>query len=100
MESKSKSSGSSRVLREKLAEEYVLVPDVLSSVPIVKYFDLLKQTYDQTNFNNSSDLMSRYIDLKKICTLAIDKLPSHNAFQSDANKKYFIKFYILFLFYK
>ena len=61
------------------------VPDVLHTVAIRRYFDLLREAVHSYE-EQQRDLQSQYIILTKICTLALERLPAHTAFGSFSNK--------------
>ena len=79
-------SGSSSHVRRFLRENYVTVPDILNSVAIQCYFDLLREAL-RSYKEQTRDLQSEYIILTKICTLALERLPSHAAFYFASNKE-------------
>ena len=80
-------SGSSSQLRCFLRDNYVTVPDILNSVAIRCYFDLLREAV-RCYKEQPRDLQSEYIILTKICTLALERLPSHTSFYSSCNKEW------------
>ena len=80
-------SGSSSQLRCFLRDNYVTVPDILNSVAIRCYFDLLREAV-RCYKEQPRDLQSEYIILTKICTLALERLPSHAAFYFASNKEW------------
>jgi hypothetical protein len=81
-------SDSSKFIRTTLGQQYIQIPPVLNTVPIDKYFKLLEQTFKSLEFSlQRADLSAQYISLKKICLLAMEYIPKHNAYRSPANKK-------------
>ena len=71
-------SNSSLSFREQLIREYVILPDILTSIPIDVYlrfaetlFDDGKQSYEQ------QDLSRAYVQKKKFVTFVLHKLPIH-----------------------
>ena len=77
--------------RKLLTENYVdpQIPRILNTVPIHKYFNLISQAYNSIRdpLYHKRSLEERYIIVRKIVVLAVQKLPKHNAFDMVANTK-------------
>jgi len=71
-------SDSSLEIRQKLFDNYGIVPAVRNSVPYSKYERFSKQMFEAAVLSyKSNDLTQSYIHLKRLLTLVLDRLPRH-----------------------
>ena len=81
-------SNSSSYFRDQLIREYVILPDILSSIPIDVYlrfaetlFEDGKQSFEQ------QDLSRAYVQKKKFATFVLHKLPCHQEWNMKKHTK-------------
>jgi len=75
-------SDSTIQLRSRLNNDYVIVPNVIDSTPILKYIDILKLTLKSAKSFDGKGLLSQsYIDYKKFLVLFLN-LSKHNDYKS------------------
>jgi len=78
---------SSSEIRKQIRDEFVLVPDILSNIPIIRYYELLESYIISLKHSDNQYLIDRYINLSKICLLSIEKLPYHPSYNLPENNK-------------
>ena len=77
-----KRSDSTLELRARLNNDYVIVPKVINSTPLIKYIETLKVTLKSAKSFDSKGLLSQsYIDYKRFLVLFLN-LSKHNEYKS------------------